>query len=233
MISSSSWSDDGLDCSVINGDADEADALVVASLRIGDNSIRSEGLSEFQLTGTRSAGVAAEAKTVAEGHLTWDAVYAEEYRPEFASVAPVRLILHGPRMVWSVGTVGAVQYPTPAYRRLTKIQVVAAAHRGQPSAFIRWDALLVRVITEGGKVGRLHVLPCLPQARSRAEPRRGKQSANQEGEFQRQFAEIPLPSVAIGVELFGQVSLRVDEAGAPRLKIGPDDLYSKVLVFAH
>jgi hypothetical protein len=173
----------------------------------------------------------------AEGHLTWDAQYAEEPRGEFDSVASVRLVLRAPQLLWSVGTVNAVRCPPPTYRRLTKIQVLAAAHRRLPGAHLRWDALHLRLTTAGGRVGQVHALPCLPHARSRAESRRngGRDAAAAAVDgtgFQRQFAEILLPPTTVGIELKGQVSLRSQDAAAASLGLSPDDLHGKVLVFA-
>jgi hypothetical protein len=225
----SSSSDEGFSCAVMNGAIDERGAIVVASLQVGDNSIRPDGIPEFRLTDT-SGAAGGPAATSVDGQLTWDPLYPDEDQGEFDSVAAVRLVLHRKHLLWAVGTVDAVRLTPPRYGHLTKICVVAAASRRLPAAELRWDALHLRLTDASGRVRDLHALPCLPRARSQAEPRRGQPDRADGASFQTQFAEIHLPAATVGVDLKGRVSLSSKGMATPH-KIHADDLHAKVLLF--
>src|SRR6266581_1717948 len=109
---------------LLNGDV-SGTPDVVASFRVGDNSMRPEGLPEFMVSDASGA----TAGRASAGHITWDSSYGATEGGEFLSVAPVRMHLDmvAGQVRWSVGTTDFISCDCKRFRRITKLQVLATA----------------------------------------------------------------------------------------------------------
>jgi hypothetical protein len=175
----------------------------------------------------------AEVGSTPVGHLTWDAAYDVYSGGDFFSVAPIRLRMDAEQIRWSVGTADFIARPSVPFRRISKIQVVAAAAGEVLDALVRWDLLHVKFHGTDGS-GQSHASSCLPRASSQIEVRRAVSGSGGSGAsagIRQQYAEIIGPRGAVGFELKGQVTLQA-RGGARRIAPLPaDGLQGKVLIF--
>jgi hypothetical protein len=226
-MSSSSSSNGALEVALLNGNA-SANPDVIASFRVGDNSMDPDGMPEFMLSDRTGLG------STPVGHLTWDAAYEGASGGDFFSVAPVRLRMDAEQICWSVGTADFIARPSAPFRRISKIQVLAVAAGEVLEALVRWDLLHVKFRQADGS-GQSHASPCLPRASSQIEVRRaisgGGGGGGTSAGIRQQYAEIVGPRGAVGLELKGQVTLQA-RGGVGRITPLPaDGLQGKVLIF--
>ena len=230
-MSSSSSGNGGPSFALLTGDA-SANPDVVASFRLGDNSMRPDGVPEFAL------GDASEDWAGAAGHLTWDASHDANGDGDrdgaFFSVAPVRLRVERQAVRWSVGTADFIVRAPRPFRRIRKVQVVAATAVVPSDCVVQWDFLEVRFCDADADPtaaagARRHASPCLPRASSRAGLRRSPLAGGPTAPgLLQQYAEIIGPPQADRFELRGQVTLRADR-GVRSLPV--DALRGQVLIF--
>jgi hypothetical protein len=217
---SSSSSDGGsLEFALLTGDP-SANADVIASFRVGDNSMRPNGLPEFTIV-DGAGGVNPPA-----GHITWDAGYDGG---EFFSVATVRLQMDQKRIRWSVGTSDFISRPAVPFKRIRKVQVLAAAADEMLDGLIRWDLLQVN-FGAGNGIGSIHKSPCLPRASSQVGFRSANSDARSAVGVRQQYAEIIGPCDAVQFELRGQITLQARTAGKAK-SLPVDGLQGRVLIF--
>jgi hypothetical protein len=227
-MSSSSSDNEMPEITLITG-AGSADPDVVATFRVGDNSMRPDGVAEFTVVDRARSLIGAG--PLPGGHITWDASY--DGTGEFFSVAPVRLRIDSGRISWSVGTADFITSPVGPYRRIAKVQVLAAAAGDVWDGLVQWDSLQVTFRGDDGRAAR-HASPCLPKAWSRATLRRASfagDGGNAGAVMRQQFAEIISPRGTVGFELKGQVTLRAVGGSDQSSLLSADALLGKVLVF--
>jgi hypothetical protein len=228
-MSSSSSGNGAASFALLNGDAADNPA-VVASFRVGDNSMWPGGVPEFMVRGAGGANGS-------DGHITWDPDYDAGGANEFTSVAPVRMHFDvgSGRVQWSVGTTDFISCDCDRFHRITKLQVTASTATDAPECLVQWDVLRLTFRRPNGTV-QCHASPCLPRASSRSAVRRATADAagpvSALGGVRQQYAEIVGPDDAVAIGLIGQVTLRARGGDPLASRLSADSLQGNVLIFA-